>query len=68
MRREATDTAEQSERPRTFGERRLGNVRSDRSGANMLSVRHGFMVTSLILTHQFWLIIYLRQSSYRRYA
>ncbi len=46
MSREAADKAEQSERPRAFGKRRLRNVRSDGSGASMLSGRHVSMVAS----------------------
>jgi hypothetical protein len=47
MRGKASDPADESERPRTFGERGLRNVRSNRSGAGMLSGSHGSMVTTV---------------------
>ena len=48
MSREAAEITDQSERPRSFGERRLRNVGSDGSGASVLSCGHGSMVASLI--------------------
>jgi hypothetical protein len=48
MSREAADKAEQSERPRTFGKRRLRNVGNDGSEASMLSARNVSMVASFV--------------------
>jgi hypothetical protein len=48
MSREAAEIANQSERPCSFGERRLRNVWSNGSGASVLSCGHGSMVASLI--------------------
>ena len=49
MSREAAEIAKQSERPRSFGERRLRNACGDGSGASVLSGGHASMVASLSL-------------------